>query len=242
MAVLVYGPPGSGAEQVAAELSELVAPAVAWDGRSAYREPGPGLKGAGSPHLVRTVASLEACLARWPEGGGASAESWMAACERQRHLITATRVVLDTTHRDRRAVSRALAGLPGAWLDQGSEPVVVAESFSFIRGVPLDLDCCLDARPISNPYWVEELRPFAGTDPRVSDFVLRQEAARRLLDVAEQMVESQLRPDGRSRPLIRLAVGCTGGRHRSVALAEELSRRLTQRGARAVVWHRDLEV
>ena len=242
MAVLVYGPPGSGAEQVAAELSELVAPAVAWDGRSAYREPGPGLKGAGSSHLVRTVASLEACLARWPEGGGASAESWMAACERQRHLITATRVVLDTTHRDRRAVSRALAGLPGAWLDQGSEPVVVAESFSFIRGVPLDLDCCLDARPISNPYWVEELRPFAGTDPRVSDFVLRQEAARRLLDVAEQMVESQLRPDGRSRPLIRLAVGCTGGRHRSVALAEELGRRLTRRGLRAVVWHRDLAV
>ena len=241
MAVLVYGPPGSGAEQVAAELSELGAPAVAWDGRSAYREPGPGLKGAGSSHLVRTVASLEACLARWPEGGGASAESWMAACERQRHLITATRVVLDTTHRDRRAVSRALAGLPGAWLDQGSEPVVVAESFSFIRGVPLDLDCCLDARPISNPYWVEELRPFPGTDPRVSSFVLEQEAARRLMDVAEEMVESQLRPQGRSRPLIRLAVGCTGGRHRSVAIAEELSRRLTQRGARAVVWHRDLE-
>ncbi|MHB1941383.1 MAG: RapZ C-terminal domain-containing protein, partial [Candidatus Dormibacteria bacterium] len=58
----------------------------------------------------------------------------------------------------------------------------------------------------------------------------------------ERMVESQLRPDARSRPLIRLAVGCTGGRHRSVALAEELGRRLTRRGLRAVVWHRDLAV
>jgi UPF0042 nucleotide-binding protein len=242
MAVLVYGPPGSGAELVAAGLTHLGAPALAWDGSSAQPDPEPGLEGSGTPQLLRTVASLEACLARWPEGSRASAESWATARERQRHLITATRVVLDTTHRDRRAVSRALAALPGSWLSPSSDPVVVAESFSFIRGVPLDLDCCLDARPISNPYWVEELRPFPGTDPRVSSFVLEQEAARRLLDVAEQMVESQLRPEGRSRPLIRLAVGCTGGRHRSVAIAEELSRRLTQRGVRAVVWHRDLEV
>lgn len=240
MAVLVYGPPGSGAEQVAAELSGLGAAALAWDGRVPQPEPGPPVDGA--VHLLRTVASLEACLARWPAEGPPSAESWMAACERQRHLVAATRVVLDTTHRDREAVSRALGTLPASWLELGSGPVVVAESFSFARGVPLDLDCCLDARPIANPYWVEELRPFPGTDPRVSSFVLGQEAAHRLLEVAEQMVESQLRPTGRSRPLIRMAVGCTGGRHRSVAVAEELCRRLKRRGRAAVVWHRDLPV
>lgn len=240
MVVLVYGPPGSGPDQVAAELTELGTPALAWDGLAP--QPDPASEDGGALRLVRTVASLEACLARWPDGGQPGAEGWLAACERQRHLFTTTRVVLDTTHRDRRAVARALAALPGSWLEGSAHPVVVAESFSFIRGVPLDLDCCLDARPVSNPFWVEELRPFPGTDPRVSSFVLRQEAASRLLDAAEQMVESQLRPEGRSRPLIRLAVGCTGGRHRSVALAEELCRRLLRRGAPAVVWHRDLEV
>ena len=239
MAVLVYGPPGSGPDQLAAELTELGAPALVWDGLGPQPDAGP--EGGGSLRLVRTVASLEACLARWPQGGRGSARRWLAARERQRHLLTATRVVLDTTHRDRGAVSRALAALPGSWLDGGADPVVVAESFSFIKGVPLDLDCCLDARPVSNPYWVEELRPFPGTDPRVSSFVLGQEEASRLLGAAEQLVESQLRPEGRSRPLIRLAVGCTGGRHRSVALAEELCRRLRGRGVRAVVWHRDLE-
>ncbi len=241
MAVLVYGPPGSGADQVAAELTRLGAPALAWDGRAPQPELDHGPEDAGAVRLLRTVASLEACLSRWPDGGPGDAESWATARERQRHLLTATRVVLDTTHRDRGAVSRALGALPGSWLDAGAEPVVVAESFSFIRGVPLDLDCCLDARPIANPYWVEELRPFPGTDPRVSSFVLRQESARCLLEAAERMVESQLRPGARPRPLIRLAVGCTGGRHRSVALAEELCRRLTKGGARAVVWHRDLE-
>ena len=242
MAVLVYGAPGSGADQVAAELTELGAPALAWDGLASRPELDPGPEGSGALRLLRTVASLEACLARWPEGGPGDVASWATALERQRHLVTATRVVLDTTHRDRGAVSRALGALPGSWLDAETEPVVVAESFSFVRGVPLDLDCCLDARPIANPYWVEELRPFPGTDPRVSSFVLRQGAARRLLEAAERMVESQLRPDARSRPLIRLAVGCTGGRHRSVALAEELGRRLMRRGLRAVVWHRDLAV
>jgi RNase adaptor protein for sRNA GlmZ degradation len=242
MPVLVYGPPGSGADLVAAELSELGTSAVAWDGLA----PQPELDGrpddVGSFRLLRTVASLEACLARWPEDGSGDAETWATARDRQRHLLTATRVVLDTTHRDGGAVAGALGSLPKSWLEEGAEPVVVAESFSFIRGVPLDLDCCLDARPIANPFWVEELRPYPGTDPRVSSFVLQQEAARQVLETAERMVESQLRAEARSRPLIRLAVGCTGGRHRSVAIAEELRLRLTRQGARAVVWHRDLKM
>lgn len=240
MEALVYGPPGSDPEAVVAALAARGVAAVSWAGLGPPPLALDGVEGDQLPTLVRTVASLEACLARWPPGGPADPARWGEARARQQHLLPWTRVVVDTTHRDRSQVARALGALPASWLEGGG-PVVVAESFSFSKGVPLDLDCCVDARAVRNPFWEAELRPFAGTDSRVRDFVLGQEPAQELLQAAERLVMIQLRPSGRARPLIRLAVGCTGGRHRSVALAEELCRRLVDRGLRAVVWHRDLD-
>jgi UPF0042 nucleotide-binding protein len=120
-------------------------------------------------------------------------------------------------------------------------PALVIESFAFPRGVPLDLGWCVDARALRNPYWEPSLRMLSGLDPRVRDFVLGQELATKILSTTEDLVGDlliQLRE--RSRRALRLAVGCTGGYHRSVVMAEELGRRLTARGIVSLIWHRDL--
>jgi len=88
----------------------------------------------------------------------------------------------------------------------------------------------IDARFLDNPYWVPELRDLSGRDPEVADFVLKQPAARRLLDDIERIV-GELLPlyQEKGRMHIVVAFGCTGGRHRSVVLASELARRLSEK-------------
>jgi UPF0042 nucleotide-binding protein len=85
----------------------------------------------------------------------------------------------------------------------------------------------VDVRLLDNPYWVDELRPLDGRDPRVRDFVMRQPAAQDLLENLERTLKDALphyRERGRSQLIV--AFGCTGGRHRSVAMAKEMAQRL----------------
>jgi UPF0042 nucleotide-binding protein len=100
-----------------------------------------------------------------------------------------------------------------------------------------------DVRFLPNPHWVPHLRPFDGTDSEVADYVFQKPIASQFLDDYTQAlatVVSGYLEDGRSSATI--AIGCTGGRHRSVAMAEELARRLRQAtGVRVSVRHRDLE-
>jgi UPF0042 nucleotide-binding protein len=100
----------------------------------------------------------------------------------------------------------------------------------------------LDVRFLPNPYFVPELRPFAGTDGPVRDFVLGQPDAQaflqRLADFGAFLLP-RYAAEGKS--YLTLAIGCTGGRHRSVAIAEELARRLRQGGTSVRVWHRDVD-
>lgn len=114
-------------------------------------------------------------------------------------------------------------------------------SFGFKYGIPVDADVVLDARFLPNPHWVDHLREHTGLDPDVRDYVVEAPAAEsfltgaaRLLDV---MAEGYLREGKR---YVTVAVGCTGGKHRSVALAEEVARRLSAQGIESVVVHRDL--
>jgi RNase adapter protein RapZ len=119
---------------------------------------------------------------------------------------------------------------------------VTVISFGYRYGIPSHADVVLDVRFLPNPYFVPELRPFPGTDPRVREFVLGQEDARGFLDRAADLCAFLLpryRAEGKS--YLTLAVGCTGGRHRSVVIGAELAARLTQAGTSVRTWHRDLE-
>ena len=118
---------------------------------------------------------------------------------------------------------------------------VTVMSFGFKYGIPLDADLVFDMRFLPNPFWNPELRPFSGKDEVVRDFVLGQPGAREFLDgvlaLLEPMTQGYLR-EGRS--YVTLAVGCTGGKHRSVAMAEELAKRLASDQLGTLVVHRDL--
>jgi UPF0042 nucleotide-binding protein len=118
---------------------------------------------------------------------------------------------------------------------------VVLESFAYPRGVPLDLGWCLDARALRNPYWQPSLRMLSGLDPRVREFVLGQPLALTMVDGAVSLAR-ELLPEllARSRRVLRVGFGCTGGFHRSVALAEEVGIQLNAVGVGTLIWHRDL--
>ena len=114
-------------------------------------------------------------------------------------------------------------------------------SFGFKYGIPVDADLVLDMRFLPNPYWDPALRPLTGEDPAVSDVVLRDPAALPLLDHVEAAF--QLMAPGyvdEGKRYVTIAFGCTGGKHRSVAMARAFGARLEALGVRTLVVHRDL--
>ncbi|WP_193607040.1 RNase adapter RapZ [Nocardioides lijunqiniae] len=114
-------------------------------------------------------------------------------------------------------------------------------SFGFKYGIPVDADFVADMRFLPNPFWVPELRASTGKDGPVSDYVRAQPGAEEFLDayvpVLTGVAEGYLREGKR---FMRVALGCTGGKHRSVAMSEEISRRLLAHGLEVRVTHRDL--
>jgi len=113
-------------------------------------------------------------------------------------------------------------------------------SFGYKYGLPTDTDLALDCRFLPNPFFVEELRAKTGTDPAVADWVLRREESQEFLGRVLDLLAFALplyQREGKS--YLTIALGCTGGRHRSIVLVEELSRRLAERGHRVLVRHRD---
>jgi len=116
-------------------------------------------------------------------------------------------------------------------------------TFGFKFGLPLEADLVFDVRFLNNPYWVPDLKPLSGLHASVREYVLGQPRARRFLELVGEMLELTLpafRAEGKSRLVV--ALGCTGGYHRSIALAEELARRLKDReGTEVSVFHRELE-
>jgi UPF0042 nucleotide-binding protein len=114
-------------------------------------------------------------------------------------------------------------------------------SFGFKYGLPVDADLVADARFLPNPYWVPELRPLTGRDDAVRDYVLAQVGAAEFLDTYEQLLEiigAGYQREGKR--YVTIAIGCTGGKHRSVAIAEDLAARMRTHGVDATVQHRDL--
>jgi UPF0042 nucleotide-binding protein len=115
-------------------------------------------------------------------------------------------------------------------------------SFGYKHGIPLDVDLVFDCRFLPNPHWVENLRPLPGTDPQVRRYVLDQPEARAFLDQLRDLFALLLPAYAREgKSYLSIAVGCTGGRHRSVVIAAELARVLDDLGFPARVHHRDLD-
>ncbi len=114
-------------------------------------------------------------------------------------------------------------------------------SFGYKYGLPLDADLVVDVRFLPNPHWLPELRPLTGQNSEVRAYVLGQETAGQFLDCYMQIL--QIIGTGYQREgkrYLTLAVGCTGGKHRSVAISEELAARLAAEGVHTTVVHRDL--
>jgi len=115
-------------------------------------------------------------------------------------------------------------------------------SFGYKHGIPLDVDIVFDCRFLPNPYWVEELRAHSGLDTAVRDYVLAQPETGPFLDRVEDLLVTLVPAFVREgKSYLSIAVGCTGGRHRSVVLAEALSERLANRQLTTSVFHRDVE-
>ncbi len=119
--------------------------------------------------------------------------------------------------------------------------LITIESFGFKNGLPPDADWVLDARFVPNPYYVPSLKNLTGNNAKVRDYVMRQEIAssfvERIASLIAELIPSYER-EGKSNLVI--AVGCTGGRHRSVVLVNALSERLASCGRQVVTIHRDL--
>jgi UPF0042 nucleotide-binding protein len=125
--------------------------------------------------------------------------------------------------------------------DPATAMQVTVVSFGYKHGLPLDLDNVIDCRFLPNPHWVDELRPLTGLDEPVRQYVLGQPETKEFLDKLDELF-TLLLPlyvrEGKS--YLSIGVGCTGGHHRSVVLAEELARRIGENGFNPLVVHRDV--
>jgi UPF0042 nucleotide-binding protein len=152
-------------------------------------------------------------------------------------------LVLDTSdrsvHQLRRALEQAFA--TGGDLD-GVPPLrATVVSFGFKYGLPVDADLVVDVRFLPNPFWIADLRELTGEDPQVRDYVLAQEGAGEFIEQYGRLLSvigAGYQREGKH--YMTLAVGCTGGKHRSVVMARELAELLLRSGVRASVVHRDL--
>jgi UPF0042 nucleotide-binding protein len=163
--------------------------------------------------------------------------------EAERALLAELRgeadLIVDTSglnvHELRAKVEQAFAGEG----EQGLRATVV--SFGFKYGLPVDADLVVDCRFLPNPHWEPELRPYSGKDQVIKDYVLGQPDALPFLEKYSDLLA--LLTTGfahEGKRYLTLAVGCTGGKHRSVVIAEELAARLATTGADVRVVHRDL--
>lgn len=115
-------------------------------------------------------------------------------------------------------------------------------SFGYKYGLPTDADLAFDCRFLPNPFFIDDLRPKTGLDPSVADYVLKRDDSQELLRHVQELLAFALpRYQREGKSYLTIAVGCTGGRHRSVTIVEELRRRLEERGVRVLVRHRDIE-
>lgn len=114
-------------------------------------------------------------------------------------------------------------------------------SFGFKYGIPVDADFVFDARFLANPFWEEDLKTLTGLDKKVQDFVLHQDGAERFAKTINELINTTTPGYVREgKKYVTVAIGCTGGKHRSVTISEKVAQQLLADGAKVRVVHRDL--
>ena len=163
--------------------------------------------------------------------------------QREREVLAGLRgdadLVIDTSDFNVHQLTDRIADEFGTPLTVRLKVSVV--SFGFKYGIPVDTDFMADMRFLPNPHWIPELRPRTGLDPEVADYVLAQHGAedfvRRWVELIAGVAEGYL---GQGKRFAQVAIGCTGGKHRSVTMTQEVVRRLQALGIEARAYHRDL--
>lgn len=240
----LVGHPGSETERVALVI-----------GRDGSEQPGEivpiltALKGA--RHRVRLLFldAPDDVLVRRFEGTrrrhplAASGVEASVADERKRLEVLrgVADVVVDTGELNTNQLRQRILELFGDG-DGGGAMQTTLVSFGFKHGLPLDVDIVFDCRFLPNPHWDESLRPLSGLDDAVRAFVLADAEAREFLSRVGSLLEflvPAFEREGKS--YLSVALGCTGGRHRSVALSEALAESVSESGLRVSVFHRDID-
>jgi len=189
------------------------------------------------------VRRYESTRRRHPLAG---AEGSLAqSIEEERQLLQPVKaeadVVVDTTDLNVHQLRSRVLDLFAAEAPAGGMQTTVT-SFGYKHGLPLDTDLVIDCRFLPNPHWVDELRPLTGLDEPVRDYVLGQPLTGRFLEQVDSLLALLLPAyvaEGKS--YLTIAFGCTGGRHRSVAIAEAVTRSLREQGFDLRVAHRDVD-
>jgi RNase adapter protein RapZ len=168
-----------------------------------------------------------------------------ASIEAERRLLGALRemadVVIDTSALN---IHELRAQLSALFSEEAiARPMRVSiRSFGFKHGAPRDTDLVFDVRFLPNPHWVDELRDLRGVDPPVADYVLGSDGAAEFVDQVGDLLEFLIpKFESEGKSYLSIGIGCTGGHHRSVAIAEALGERLSAHGVNASIQHRDLE-
>jgi RNase adapter protein RapZ len=204
-----------------------------------------GAKGV-TPHVVFLEASDDELVRRFEnvrrphpmQGTGHIIDGITAERELLRSVRGDADIVLDTSALNVHELRARMNGYFGGGLGSGAARLNIM-SFGYKYGLPVDADMVADCRFLPNPHWVPELRAMTGQDAPVRDYVLAQPAALAFLDAYMEVLKVSLAGFEREgKRFVALAIGCTGGKHRSVAIAEQIADRLAGRDVR--VTHRDL--
>jgi len=202
-----------------------------------------------SPEVIFLDASDEVLVRRYSESRrphpmAESGTSVIEGIRRERLALAEMREradrVIDTSalsvHELRELITAAVLGAGG-----GATMTIALVSFGYKYGIPVGMDLVLDARFLPNPFFVPELKPLDGTDERVRAYVMRHPEARRFVDEIGHLLEFLIplyRREGKS--YLTIGIGCTGGRHRSPTLVDELARRLKAGNFAVQVRHNDI--
>lgn len=182
------------------------------------------------------VRRFEGNRRRHPVAGNSVTDSIAKERRSMQPLLDRADLIIDTGSLNTNQLRTRISELFQTDGGRGDMKVSVI-SFGYSNGIPRDVDLVFDCRFIPNPHWDEQLRPLTGLDPAVAEFVLKHEETQRFINYLVALLEWQIPAFAREgKSYLTIAIGCTGGKHRSVAIAEALQRRLHLQGE---VFHRD---
>lgn len=161
--------------------------------------------------------------------------------EKLREIKNAADIMIDTSKYEIRHLREKINEIYGANVSVEKQLSVTVLSFGFKYGIPVDSDLVFDVRFIPNPFYIPELKQYSGNDTPVKEYVLKQEETKtfieKLIDMLEYLIPNYIK-EGKRQLII--SIGCTGGRHRSVAIANEVYERLNAKNFNSRIEHRDV--